>query len=121
MASHKSYRHRPGRAARDDGSGDEDPVVFFEAEPPGLDDPESAIEAADPPAGTQSSPEPEGAPRDSGPRAVIAVGSGKGGAGKSLLAASMGVYLAQLGKKVVLVDANLGSANRHTMVGVEEP
>src|SRR5262245_54858301 len=54
-------------------------------------------------------------------RRIIAVGGGKGGAGKSLLAANLGIYLAQLGKRVVLLDADLGGANLHTFVGVERP
>jgi flagellar biosynthesis protein FlhG len=55
------------------------------------------------------------------PRLVIAIASGKGGVGKSLLAAGVGIYLAQLGKRVVIVDANLGSSNLHCFLGVEEP
>jgi len=55
------------------------------------------------------------------PRMVLAIASGKGGVGKSLLAASVGIYLAQLGKRVVLVDADLNSANLHTHLGVDEP
>src|SRR5688572_23241585 len=54
-------------------------------------------------------------------RRIIAVGGGKGGAGKSLLAANLAIYLAQLGKRVVLLDADLGGANLHTFVGVERP
>ena len=54
-------------------------------------------------------------------RHIIAVGSGKGGVGKSLLAANLAIYLAQLGKRVVLLDADLGGANLHTFVGVERP
>ena len=67
-----------------------------------------------------SSDEAQGA---QGPRArhIIAVGSGKGGVGKSLLAANIAIYLAQLGKRVVLLDADLGGANLHTFVGVERP
>jgi flagellar biosynthesis protein FlhG len=52
---------------------------------------------------------------------VVAFGSGKGGVGKSLLAANVGVFLATLGKRVVLVDAAFGSANLHSFVGVAEP
>lgn len=54
-------------------------------------------------------------------RRIIAVGGGKGGAGKSLLAANVGIFLATLGKRVVLLDADLGGANLHTFVGVERP
>lgn len=55
-----------------------------------------------------------------GPR-VVAVGSGKGGTGKSLAAANVGVLLATLGKRVALVDAAFGAANLHSFVGVPEP
>lgn len=54
-------------------------------------------------------------------RAILAVGGGKGGIGKSLVAANLGVYLSQLGRKVVLVDADLGGANLHTCLGVPPP
>jgi flagellar biosynthesis protein FlhG len=54
-------------------------------------------------------------------RRIIAVGGGKGGAGKSLLAANVGIFLATIGKRVVLLDADLGGANLHTFVGVERP
>lgn len=59
-------------------------------------------------------------PSRSAPR-VIAIGGGKGGAGKSLLAANIGIFLSTLGKRVVLLDADLGGANLHTFVGVERP
>lgn len=45
----------------------------------------------------------------SGPGKVIAVVSGKGGSGKTLLATAMGVELAESGHSVVLVDADLGT------------
>src|SRR4051812_11028985 len=63
-------------------------------------------------------PRAGGAP---GARHIIAVGGGKGGAGKSLLAANLAIYLTTLGKRVVLLDADLGGANLHTFVGVERP
>jgi hypothetical protein len=44
-------------------------------------------------------------------RQIWSVGGGKGGIGKSLLTASLGWQLARMGKRVVLVDADLGGAN----------
>ena len=54
-------------------------------------------------------------------RKVIAVGGGKGGIGKSLISANLGVELAQAGAKVILVDADLGGANLHTCLGMATP
>jgi flagellar biosynthesis protein FlhG len=54
-------------------------------------------------------------------RQIWSIGGGKGGIGKSLLAASLGWHLARLGKRVVLVDADLGGANLHTCLGVPGP
>jgi flagellar biosynthesis protein FlhG len=51
-------------------------------------------------------------------RQIWSVGGGKGGIGKSLLAASIGWQLARMGKRVVLVDADLGGANLHTCLGL---
>jgi flagellar biosynthesis protein FlhG len=52
---------------------------------------------------------------------VVAVASGKGGTGKSLVAANLSLLLASLGKRVVAVDAALGDAGLHGMLGVSEP
>ena len=52
---------------------------------------------------------------------VWAFGGGKGGTGKSALAASVGFQLSRLGKRVVLVDADFGGANLHTCLGVASP
>ncbi|MFZ5446489.1 MAG: P-loop NTPase [Myxococcota bacterium] len=54
-------------------------------------------------------------------RRIIAVGGGKGGIGKSLLSANLGIALAKRGAKVVLVDLDLGGANLHTCLGVGQP
>jgi flagellar biosynthesis protein FlhG len=51
-------------------------------------------------------------------REIWSVGGGKGGIGKTLLAASIGWQLARMGKRVVLVDADLGGANLHTCLGL---
>lgn len=48
---------------------------------------------------------------------VYPVGGGKGGIGKSLIAANLGVLLARQGKRVLLIDLDLGSSNLHTFVG----
>src|ERR1700690_3368591 len=49
----------------------------------------------------------------------IAVGGGRGGVGKSLVAVNLAVYFAQLGKEVVLVDADPGGANVHAHFGLK--
>lgn len=56
--------------------------------------------------------------RAAGSREIWAIGSGKGGTGKSFLTASLGITLAKLGKTVILVDADLGGANLHTCLGM---
>lgn len=54
-------------------------------------------------------------------RKVMAIASGKGGVGKTVLSASIGVGLAALGKEVILIDADFGGANLHTCMGFLEP
>lgn len=49
---------------------------------------------------------------------VIAVTSGKGGVGKSVISANLGVCLARQGRRVLLVDADLALANLDLMLGV---
>jgi flagellar biosynthesis protein FlhG len=52
---------------------------------------------------------------------VVAVGGGKGGVGKSVIAANLAVALAKQGARVIAVDADLGSANLHTLFGIDHP
>ena len=52
---------------------------------------------------------------------VWTIGSGKGGVGKSFLAASMGVMLARAGRSVIVVDADLSAPNLHTYLGIKAP
>ncbi len=54
-------------------------------------------------------------------RGIISVGGGKGGVGKSVVAANMAVAMAEEGHDVVVVDADLGGANQHTLFGVTKP
>ena len=55
-----------------------------------------------------------------GPR-IWAIGGGKGGVGKSVLAANLGVVLAKRRQRVIVVDADLGGANLHTLFGMPDP
>ncbi|MBW2608045.1 MAG: AAA family ATPase [Deltaproteobacteria bacterium] len=48
---------------------------------------------------------------------IIAVGGAKGGIGKSIFAANLGIYLSSQGKRTVLVDLDLGGANLHLYLG----
>lgn len=50
---------------------------------------------------------------------VIVVTSGKGGVGKTTTTANIGTGLAQMGKKVVVVDADIGLRNLDVVMGLE--
>ncbi|MDR2719098.1 MAG: P-loop NTPase [Treponema sp.] len=52
---------------------------------------------------------------------IIPVASGKGGVGKSLVAANLGVAFAQVGQKVVVADLDLGASNLHLVLGHRAP
>jgi flagellar biosynthesis protein FlhG len=49
------------------------------------------------------------------------IGGGKGGVGKSIVAISLAYWLGRLRKQVILLDADLGGANLHTMLGMRIP
>ena len=52
---------------------------------------------------------------------IWAVGGGKGGVGKSVIAANLGVVLARRGRPTTLLDADFGGANIHTLLGMPRP
>jgi flagellar biosynthesis protein FlhG len=52
---------------------------------------------------------------------IIPVASGKGGVGKSLIAANLAVAFAQEGQRVVLADLDLGASNLHLVLGHQSP
>jgi len=52
---------------------------------------------------------------------IIPVASGKGGVGKSLVAANLSVALAQAGQRVVAADLDLGASNLHLVLGYLAP
>jgi len=51
-------------------------------------------------------------------RIIIPIASGKGGVGKSFIAANISIALAALGKKVVAADLDFGGSNLHTCFGM---
>jgi flagellar biosynthesis protein FlhG len=55
------------------------------------------------------------------PGRIFSIGGGKGGVGKSVVAGNLAVAMAQEGLRVVLVDADLGAANQHTLFGIARP
>ncbi|HVF37677.1 MAG TPA: Mrp/NBP35 family ATP-binding protein [Sphingomicrobium sp.] len=53
-------------------------------------------------------------------RTMIAIGSGKGGVGKSTLTANLAIALARMGKRVGLIDADIYGPSQPTLFGAHE-
>ena len=56
---------------------------------------------------------------ESNRRKILPVASGKGGVGKSVLVANLGISLASFGQRTVLIDLDLGGSNLHTYLGIK--
>ena len=65
-------------------------------------------------------PHSEGAGRLPDVRAIIAVGSGKGGVGKSTVAANLAISLARQGARVGLIDADIYGPSMPVMLGLTD-
>jgi flagellar biosynthesis protein FlhG len=52
---------------------------------------------------------------------VLSITSGKGGVGKTAVVSNVAVALARLGKKVLIIDADLGLANVDVVLGISPP
>jgi flagellar biosynthesis protein FlhG len=59
-------------------------------------------------------------PDKAGPR-IWAVGGGKGGVGKSVIVTNLAIALSRQGSRCAILDADLGGANLHTLLGMDAP
>ena len=66
-------------------------------------------------------PKPQDGPtKPSGVQRIIAIGSGKGGVGKSTVSANLAVALARQGRKVGLLDADIYGPSQPRMMGINK-
>lgn len=49
---------------------------------------------------------------------ILAIGGGKGGVGKSFVASSLAMDIAEAGHNTIIIDLDLGGANLHTLFGI---
>ncbi len=52
---------------------------------------------------------------------IIPIASGKGGVGKSLVAANLAIALGKAGKDVIVADLDIGASNLHLAFGIQIP
>ncbi|WP_417523543.1 P-loop NTPase [Marinovum sp.] len=66
-------------------------------------------------------PKPQAGPmKPAGVQRIIAIGSGKGGVGKSTVSSNLAVALARAGKRVGLLDADIYGPSQPRMMGVSQ-
>lgn len=96
------------RARESDSELDDDDIRSAEAERRALPEPEEL-------------PEGEVPSSLDRPLRVIAVTGARGGAGRTVIASNLALYLATIGRKVVAVDADPSGGNLHTCLGMRRP
>lgn len=91
--------------------------------PPARDDVSARAPASDACMELDEPDEPEAPPPvDAGPRApIVTVLSGRGGVGKTAIAAMLGVLASSWGMRAALVDLDLMFGDLHAWYGVDEP
>ncbi len=66
-------------------------------------------------------PKPQNGPMEiAGVKRIIAIGSGKGGVGKSTVSSNLAVALAKQGRKVGLLDADIYGPSQPRMMGIQK-
>ncbi|MFK7868925.1 MAG: Mrp/NBP35 family ATP-binding protein [Roseobacter sp.] len=66
-------------------------------------------------------PKPQAGPvRPAGVKRILAIGSGKGGVGKSTVSSNLAVALARAGRKVGLLDADIYGPSQPRMMGINK-
>lgn len=112
----------------EDGAADAEDIPPLEVAYDGLADdevtsPRIPAPASVPPPAPPGGPLPDIEAGDKPTRKlrIVAVAGARGGVGKSVLASNLAVYLATIGRRVVLVDADSGGASLHTCIGARLP